>query len=250
MTIGIIGAGNLGRAFARGLGEPVLISDADAERAQAVASEVGGTAVAGNAELAAQADVVVLCHKPPQLEAVAAGIPEIKGGIVSFVGATPLEALRAAYPGTPMVRAMPNTALEVGESLITVAAPDGDEAFHAQAVELLGKVGEVVVLPESQMLLSQLSSGAMPAYIALFAEAQIDALVHSGLDAQTATKLVVGSMAGAAKVVAAAEGDTLGVRRAVTSPGGTTAKVLARLEASGLRSAFSEAIDAIARPAP
>lgn len=248
MQIGIIGAGNLGLAFARGLGEPVLVSDADRARAEALAAEVGGEAADGNGSLAARADVVVLCHKPQQLGDVAASIDGVRGGVLSFVGATTLEQLRAAYPGTPVVRAMPNTALEVGESLIAVAAPGdapAEREFHARAVDLLTRVGEVVVLDESQMLLAQASSGAMPAYVALFAEAQIDALVRSGLDAPTATKLVVGAIPGAAKVVARAGGDTLGVRRAVTSPGGTTAKALAALEAGGLREAFNEAVDAI-----
>lgn len=248
MQIGIIGAGNLGLAFARGLGEPVLVSDPDTVRAQALAAEVGGEVAESNGSLAAQADVVVLCHKPQQLGAVAASIEDVRGGVLSFVGATALEQLYAAYPDAPVVRAMPNTALEVGESLIAVAAPGDDAAereFHARAVELLGRVGEVVVLPEAQMLLAQASSGAMPAYVALFAEAQIDALVRSGLDAPTATKLVVGAIPGAAKVVARADGDTLAVRRAVTSPGGTTAKALAALEAGGFRDAFNEAVDAI-----
>lgn len=249
MQIGIIGAGNLGRAFARGLGEPVLVSDPDAPRAQALASEVGGEVVDGNEALAARADLIVLCHKPQQLEAVASSIGHVGGGVLSFVGATTLEQLRAAYPGAAVVRAMPNTALEVGESLIAVAAPDDDDdaerALHRRVVELLDRVGEVVVLPEEQMLLAQASSGAMPAYVALFAEAQIDALVRSGLDAPTATRLVVGAIPGAAKVIERAGGDTLAVRRAVTSPGGTTAKALAVLEAGGLRGAFSDAVDAI-----
>lgn len=250
MQIGIIGAGNLGLAFARGLGEPVLVSDADLERARALAADVGGQAVATNAELAAQADVVVLCHKPPQLEAVAAELDQVRGGILSFVGARTVADLRAAYPGVPVVRAMPNTALEVAESVIAVVPPgEGEEAFHAQAVEVMERVGEVVLLPEAQMMLSQISSGAMPAYVALIAESLVDALVRNGLDAGTATRLVAGSLPGAAKVVARADGDTLAVRRAVTSPGGTTAKALAALEAGGVRAAFSEAVDVIAGPA-
>ncbi len=250
MQIGIIGAGNLGLAFARGLGAPVLVSDADPARAQALADEVGGRACSSNAELAAQADVVVLCHKPPQLEAVAAEIDAVGGGVLSFVGARTVADLRAAYPGVPVVRAMPNTALEVGESLIAVVPPGpGEEAFHAQAVEVMERVGEVVLLPEAQMMLSQISSGAMPAYVALVAEALIDALIRQGLDAGTATRLVAGSMPGAAKIVARSGGDTLGVRRAVTSPGGTTAKALNALEAGGVRAAFAEAVDAIASPA-
>lgn len=247
MQIGIIGAGNLGLAFARGLGSPVLVSDADAGRAAALAAEVGGEAVGSNGELAARADVVVLCHKPPQLEAVAGGIEQVRGGVLSFVGARTVGDLRAAYPGVPVVRAMPNTALEVGESVIAVVPPgEGEETFHAQAVEVMERVGEVVLLPEAQMMLAQISSGAMPAYVALVAEAQIDALVRNGLDAGTAERLVIGSLPGAAKVVAGSAGNTLGVRRAVTSPGGTTAKALAALEAGGLRAAFSDAVDVIA----
>lgn len=246
MEIGIIGAGNLGRAFAVGLGGPALIADADAERARELAALIGGEAVESNAALAARADVTVLCHKPAQLDAVAAGIETVRGGVLSFVGATSLAHLRAAYPGVPMVRAMPNTALEVGESVIGVAPPGpGEDFFHATALELLARVGDVVVVPEAQMLLVQASSGAMPAYVALFAEAQIDALVRSGLDQETASRLVIGSIPGAARVLTTAGGDTLAVRRAVTSPGGTTAKALAALEAGGIRAAFSDALDAI-----
>lgn len=250
MQIGIIGAGNLGLAFARGLSAPVLVSDADSDRAQALAVEVGGQVCASNAELAAQADVVVLCHKPLQLEPVAAEIDTVRGGILSFVGARTVADLRAAYPGVPVVRAMPNTALEVAESVIAVVPADaGDDAFHARAVEVMERVGEVVLLPEPQMMLSQISSGAMPAYLALVAEAFVDALVRQGLDAPTASRLVAGSMPGAAKVLARSDGNTLGVRRAVTSPGGTTAKALAALESGGVRAAINEAVDVIASPA-
>jgi pyrroline-5-carboxylate reductase len=249
MQIGIIGAGNLGLAFARGLGEPVLVSDADPGRAEALAAEVGGSALASNAEVAARAEIVVLCHKPAQLEEVAAGIGAVGGGILSFVGARTVDDLRAAYPGVPVVRAMPNTALEVAEAVIAVVAPgDEDVEFHARAVELMERVGVVVVLPEHQMMLAQISSGAMPAYIALIAEAQVDALVRNGLDADTASRLVIGSIPGAARVLTRAGGDTLGVRRAVMSPGGTTAKALAALEAAGVRDAFSQAADVVAAP--
>jgi len=245
LALGIIGTGNLGRALARGLGEPVLVSDALHERAAALAAELGGEAVASNAELARRADVVLLCHKPDLLEAVAA---ETDGGaraIISCVGATTVAQLEAAYPGVPVVRALPNTALEVGEAVTAIAAPQGaDTELHARARSLFARVGSVVVVPEAKMLLAQVSSGAMPAYVSLVAEALVDALVRRGLDAETAGALVVGSMPGAARLVAHTGMDTLGVRRAVTSPGGTTARALAALEAGALRATVSRAMDA------
>ena len=67
MNIGLIGCGNMARAMARGWGRPVLCFDPMAERAQALAQETGGEALDSNAEVAARADLIVLCHKPAQL---------------------------------------------------------------------------------------------------------------------------------------------------------------------------------------
>ncbi len=243
-TLGIVGAGNLGRALARGLGEPVLVSDVLPERARALAAEVGGEAAADNADLARRAEVIVLCHKPADLDAVAAQAGEQARALVSCVGATSLARLRAAYPEAAVVRAMPNTALEVGEGLVALAEPEpADADLHARAVALFERVGVVVVLPEALMPLAQASSGAMPAYVSLVAEAQIDALVRRGLSAEVAGALVVGSIPGAARLIAERGMDTLAVRRAVTSPGGTTARGLAALERGGLRATFAAALD-------
>src|SRR6202161_4684443 len=102
MQIGLIGCGNMARALARGWGRPLLCADPVADRARALAAEVGGEALASNAEVAARADLLVLCHKPAQL---AAGAEEVGPGatpVASILAVTPLAALRAAYPGRPV----------------------------------------------------------------------------------------------------------------------------------------------------
>jgi pyrroline-5-carboxylate reductase len=88
-------------------------------------------------------------------------------------------------------------------------------------------------------------SGVGPAYIALVAEAQVDAAVKHGMPAAQASRLVVGTLTGSAALLHARDGDTLGVRREVTSPGGTTARGLDALERGGLRSAFADALEAV-----
>ena len=72
MQVGFIGSGNMASALARGWGDPVLATDNGSGRARALTEELGGEAVASNRELAERADVVILAHKPYQLESVAA----------------------------------------------------------------------------------------------------------------------------------------------------------------------------------
>src|SRR5438067_12381767 len=101
MQVGFIGSGNMARALARGWGEPVLCTDAGSGRAAALAGELGGEALGSNRELAERADVVILAHKPAQLQAVAAEIAGVAKAVVSIMGRTSQAEVRAAYPGTP-----------------------------------------------------------------------------------------------------------------------------------------------------
>ena len=113
MKIGLIGAGNMAGALARGWNEPVLVFDIDRERAAALAEAVGGSVAGSNVELAAQADAVILCHKPAQLEEVADEIREDVKAVVSILGGVAVTDVEAAYPGKPVYRFMPNQPAEV-----------------------------------------------------------------------------------------------------------------------------------------
>jgi pyrroline-5-carboxylate reductase len=239
MVIGFCGSGNMARAMAIGLAEPALFSDAGSGRAAALAGLVGGSAVS-NAELGKRADVVVLAHKPMQLETVAAevGSPAV---VLSLLGAVTLAALEAVYPDARIVRAMPNTAVEVRAGVTCVCGE-----VVAELEDLLAAVGIVVRLPERLMDAATAVSGVAPAYVSLIAEAWVDAAVAQGIPAAQAAELVGASLAGAAALLQARAMDTLAVRREVTSPGGMTARGLRALEQAGLRSAFASAAVAVA----
>ncbi len=246
MRIGLIGSGNMASALARGLGGPVVCSDVDPARAQALAAELGGEAVATNAEVVAASDLVILCHKPAQLAAVAGELDAGDTIVVSLLGGVALADVRAAYPGARVFRIMPNTAVEIRSGVVGLVDDDaGDPAAFAAVQDLFAPVGEVIVLPESQLGPLTAVSGVGPAYAALVAEAQIDAAIRAGIPEPVAKRLVGAAMAGGAAVLRARDMDTLGVRRAVTSPGGVTARGLAALEAGGIRAAFDDAMDAV-----
>lgn len=246
MQVGLIGAGNMARALARGWGDPVLCADPLPERAQALATELGGEALASNREVAERAEVVFLCHKPAQLEAVAKDLAGTAKAVVSILGGRTLADLQAAYPDTPVARLMPNTAVEVGQGVIAYApGPHVNHDLDAVLRELLGRVGKVVELDEGLIDVATTVNGVAPAYMALFVEAWIDAAVKHGLPPALASELVLESATGALALLTAHEGDTLGVRRAVTSPGGVTAAGLAALERRDLRAALLDAADAV-----
>jgi pyrroline-5-carboxylate reductase len=239
-VIGLIGSGNIARALARGLGEPVLCTDGGSGRAQALAAECGGESLTSNAELAERADLVVLAHKPAQLEGVAEAVAGRAVEVISLLGGVPLARVQELFPGASVTRAMPNTAMEVRRG-VTCLADGASPAARA----LFERVGTIVELPEKLIDAATAISGVGPAYVALLAEAWVDAGVKQGLGADVAATLVAQTIAGSAELLAARGMDTLEVRREVTSPGGMTARGLAALEEAGVRAAFTAAAEAV-----
>jgi pyrroline-5-carboxylate reductase len=245
MKIGFVGSGNMARALALGWAEPVLCTDSGSGRAQQLAALVGGEAVGSNRELAERADLVVLAHKPAQLGAVAAEIGGAAQAIVSILARTTQADVRAAYPDTPVFRVEPNTPVEVKRGVLAFAIPDTpvDGDLHARVHELFGRLGTVVDVPEPLMRVAGATGGVGPAYWALLVEAQVDAAIRRGMSPQLASRIVTETMAGSAELLGARDYDTLALRRAVTSPGGTTARGLAALERGGVRAALAQAMD-------
>ena len=112
----------MARALARGWGRPVLCADPVAGRARALAQEAGGEALPDNAAVAERADLVVLCHKPAQLEDVAREVAPAARAVASILAATPLDALRGAYPERPVYRFIPSLPVEVRQGAVVQAA--------------------------------------------------------------------------------------------------------------------------------
>lgn len=246
MNVGLIGSGNMARALARGWGRPVLCSDPLPERAVALASEVGGEALETNVEVAQRADLLVLCHKPAQLEDVARAVAPHARAVASILAATPLTALHAAYPDRPVYRFIPSLPVEVRQGAVVQAdGPPQDAALDAQVHDLFAELGTLVVLPDALVDVATGLMSCAPAYVALVAEAQIDAGVRHGIPAPQGAELVVQTLAGTAELLRRRANDTQAIRREVASPGGVTARGLDALERAGLRAAFSDALDAV-----
>ena len=239
MIIGFVGAGNMAGAMARGLVGAVdgmLFTDSGSGRAAELAAELRGEAVSSNAELAERADLVVLAVKPARLDRVAGELVGAKV-VVSLLGATSLERLRGAFPGSEVVRVMPNIGVEVRKGVLCVAGEMDVELRGA-----LEGLGHVVELADSEFDAATAVMGCSPAYLALAVEAIADAGAEDGLDMALARELVVETTAGTAELLRVRR--PVDVRTAVASPGGSTEAGLEALDREGAREAFAAAVRA------
>ncbi len=247
MMLGLIGAGNMASALARGIGEPVLVYDVDDAKARALAEELGGEAVGSNAELAERADVLVLCHKPKQLDEVAAEVGGRAKVVVSILAATTTEQVAAAYPGASVYRFIPNMNTEVRRGVLCyVAGPRATEGPEEEILALMGRAGAVIPLADEPLIepaMALMSCG--PAFMALVAESFAEAGAAHGLDPDDAMRMVVETMGGTGDYLAAHGYDGPGLRARVATPGGVTEKGLITLEERGLRDVCRAAVDTV-----
>ena len=238
-------AGALARGLSRCSSAPqtMLFTDSGSGRAQALAEELGGESVETLEELAERADVVVLAVKPAGLGTVAPRLGGA-GAVVSVLGATPVAKLREALGDVPVLRVMPNLAVEICSGVICHApAPESREIDGV--LELLAGLGSVIEVPEENLDAATAVMGCAPAYIALTAGALADAGTDAGLDPRLSARLVREAVEGVGRHLA--DRDPGPMQSAIASPGGSTEAGLAVLDDRHVGSAFRAAVEASLR---
>ncbi len=259
-TLGVIGVGNMGSALVRGIvragalaSAQITVSDADPSRAAALARETGVHASADNAHLAGESEFVLIAVKPNTVGAV---MEEISGSLasqhtlVSIAAGVTLSSLSGRLPqgvSPALIRVMPNTPALVGAGAIAVAAGEGVAAERLERLkQLLGAVGEVVVVEEGMMDAVTGLSGSGPAFVFVMIEALADGGVAAGLPRAVALKLAAQTVFGAGKLVVESGQHPGALKDMVASPGGTTIAGLAELEKAGFRGVVLSAVRAAA----
>ena len=124
MQIGLIGAGNMARALARGWNRPVLVADPVSERAQALAAEVEGEALATKPRSPSAPTSSCSATSRPSSQHVAGEVAPHAKAVASILAATSLAALHDAYPDRPVYRFIPSLPVEVRQGAVVQAAPE------------------------------------------------------------------------------------------------------------------------------
>jgi pyrroline-5-carboxylate reductase len=253
-TIAVLGAGKIGEALLSGLlnggwgTQDLMFTERYEQRCVELTEQYGVPAVTV-AEAAERADVLVVAVKPQDIDPLLVELaPLIKPSalVVSLCAGLPTKLYERELPvGTPVVRVMPNTPMLVGEAMSAISAGAHAGEEHMALVErLLGSVGKVLRVPESQQDAVTALSGSGPAYFFFLVEAMIDAGILLGLPRATAAQLIIQSAVGAATMLADSGEHPVTLREAVTSPAGTTIMAIRELERHGVRAALLAAIEA------
>jgi pyrroline-5-carboxylate reductase len=257
----LVGAGKMGGAMLRGW--------VDRGLAHGIVIEPGGSALPdgspkGLIQIASadqipadfKADVVVLAVKPQVMEQVAPSFRRFSDAgavIVSIAAGKTIAGFEKHYgAGAAIVRSMPNLPASIGQG-ITVACANA-KASAAQkelATELLGACGEVAWVSDEALIdpVTALSGGG-PAYVFLLIEALAAAGEKLGLAPELAMRLARVTVAGSGALVAHSDLPAADLRKAVSSPGGTTLAALGVLMAEGgMQPLFDQALAAAANRA-
>ncbi len=259
--LGIIGAGNMAEAIARGVigagvfrAADLIASDVSSERRQLFEKVLGVRAVSDNADAAREAKRVLLSVKPQMMGSVLAGLGTMLTeetliiSIAAGISSGYIERGLGNAKRWRVVRTMPNTPMLVGEGMVAIApgaqATAGDLADVRRIFESAGSVVEVA---EEKIDAVTAVSGSGPAYFFYLVEQMIRAGIELGLPPDQAHELATRTAKGAAKMLVSTSDSPQELRRKVTSPGGTTQAAITHLESSGAGAAMIEAVRAAHR---
>ena len=242
MIIGFIGAGVMARAIGKGLvqgggfsAKDLICSAPEALDGQPFLDLFPGSHwTPRNDEVVKQSDLTILAVKPQILPEAMSALQEISAGklFLSIAAGVTLEKICGwLHPTARVVRAMPNTPMQVGEGASVYAGgPNVMEADLALVHRILSAAGKAWPVEEKQIDAITALSGSGPAYVFHFMDALICGAVALGLPEDLARELTLQTVLGSSRLAAQSPLSPLELATQVKSPRGTTLAGCAVLE--------------------
>ena len=265
LRICFIGTGSMGSAVLQGLvasgyDKKLISATTRSEASAAKLREQGISALAietsadANQLLASDAQLIVLGVKPYQIADVLTEIREEidkEAVVISMAAGIELKTMAEKLPEQKnLIRTMPNTPALVGKGVTgLVGAQSASKDAIEAAIALFETVGEVVEIEESQINALSAISGSGPAWLMFIVEKWEEVAISKGFTPEQAAKLVRSTLIGSAELLATTGDEPALIRKNVTSPGGTTERIIATLDAGKLNELFDSALEAAVKRA-
>lgn len=258
-TIGFVGGGQMGEALIRGiitagLQVPgnIMVAEPDSKRMNYLQDTYGVKSAVTAAELTEASRIIVLAVKPQIMGKVLDQYKDhITDGhlVISIAAGITIRLLEDGLGDTSsVIRVMPNTpALVLAGATALSANSRTTTEDVTMAIAVFSAIGSCVEVSEPQLDAVTGLSGSGPGYVFAFIDALIDGGVLAGLPRDTAEKLVLQTVYGAAKLAIETGEPAAVLKGRVTSPGGTTIAGLQVLEEAGFRGALMTAVETAAK---
>ena len=249
--ISIIGGGNMGGAIAKGLlksnqiaAKDITISDISEKTLnnfRKITDEWRLTT--SNQEAIADAEIIILAVKPWLVENIAGEIREKtdykKQIIVSIAAGVELKTLQSLFSENAILfRLIPNTAIEVMESVSTVTSINASKEQIEKICLIFEEMGKVFYVENEKLLNAFMAlSSCGIAYAFRYIRAAMEGGVEMGIYPETAKEVIMQTLKGAVKLLEENHSHPENEIDKVTTPGGITIRGLNEMEANGFTNA-------------
>ena len=251
--LAILGAGNIGTAIAKGLiqskqfsPEKITLTRRQVEHLDRF-KEDGFVTTKDNRRAVKDAEVVIIAVEPQQLNALLSEIaPELdpeRHIVISVVSGVDInEILGVIGKGITVVRAMPNTAIAIRESITCIATNRNDSDAVQLATSIFDTVGKTLLVNEEQMLSATALGACGVAFFLRAIRAASQGGIEIGFHFSEALFIAAQTAKGAASLLLDAENHPEYEIDKVTTPRGCTISGLNQMEHAGFSSAMIKGI--------
>lgn len=252
-TVSILGSGNIGSALARGivasgLSAPasIILTRRNPERLAPFA-QLGYQVTTDNGDAVRRSDMIILAVTPQQLDAlltdIRTSIRPQRHVVVSLVSGASIEEIRKNLPeGTTVIRAMPNTAVAIRQSMTCIAASGAGASELEKVKRLFEGVGKVIVIDEHLMVPATALCACGIAFFLRAIRAASQGGIEIGFHAEDALLMAAQTARGAASLLVEGGDHPEKEVDRVTTPQGCTISGLNQMEHQGFSSAMIRGI--------
>jgi pyrroline-5-carboxylate reductase len=244
--IAILGAGNLGTSLAKGLLASKQYTIADMvltdKRGHRISylTEKGFTVTENNAEAVERSQIVVMSVKPQQFEYL---VQEIKDYIrphhivLSTITGVTLKEIESALGKIPIFRIMPNTALEICESMTCIVSKNAHTDHIEKILAMFNQMGSTLEITEDMMGAATVVGACGIAFALRFMRAMSQGGIEIGFNSEMSQLITAQTVKGAARLILETNNHPEREIDKVTTPQGITISGLNEMEHQGLSSA-------------
>jgi pyrroline-5-carboxylate reductase len=253
-TIGIIGYGNMGSAFYRGLagsGATVMFAEKKEERKKALTKETGLEAVSLS-KLVSASEIIIIAVKPQEIDALASELSSVAKGkkFISIIAGKPLAFFSERLQTDAVCRFMPNLAAMAGKAAVAVSFhASAHQDFKTSCLQIARAIGTPFEIPEKLMSAFTGLSGSGIAFVFAFVHALALGGVAAGIKYDEALAIALRTCEGAVAALDKTKLHPIELLSQVISPAGTTIEGVKSLEAMNFTSAVIKAVEDSAKRA-